>query len=137
MRYEPSSTFKQTPCIQKLSIYKSAIEVFTLSRKLRKNYSSLSQTKEIVLSQSLYEQLLTTAVSLPYTIAQASVTKNYTKKIHFQQRIAESLRLLNKICSDLSSIYQGHKCEVNHLVKEIKRLERRFHLWSIQHTQQN
>ncbi len=137
MRYESFTASNQVPTVQKLSIYRNALELFTLSRKLRLNQHALSQNVDVHLFKTLYEQLLTATISLPFTIAQASVTKEYSKKIYFQKSIANSLHTLDHTCHEMSSIYQSHKKEMHQLNNALKKLKGRFQIWSVQLTQQN
>lgn len=129
---------RENSSVQNLGIYKSALEIFTLSRKLSRHQSkSLRNVNDNLISNShfLFEEITTNAVSIPFSIAEATVTNDFTKKIHSQKVILRSLELLKKSCKQLS-IYTKSG-ELDGISIALLRFEKKYHIWSVQLTRQN
>lgn len=103
--------------VRALSVYRYAVELFTLSRKLNENllytkpkhWSDKTAQQALALTQSLSLEL----VSLPFTIAEAEVTIDFSKKVTFQQRITHKIENIYAALHTLDQLYKKD----NHIIK--------------------
>lgn len=133
-----SHTAKNTFTIEKTSIYKSAVEVFTLSRKLTQHLSSLSNNNsQYPEERHLTEQITQASLSLPFSIAQATVTNDYIKKLAFQNIIHKRITLLKKTYNRLKIVSRKHTKDIYLMERAIIRFENKFESWSTAITRKN
>lgn len=121
--------------VRALSVYRYAVELFTLSRKLNENqlytkpkhWSETAAQQALELTQSLSLEL----VSLPFIIAEAEVTIDFSKKITFQRRITQKIKNIYAALHTLDQLYKKD----NHIIKMLdyktQVLESDFKKWSL------
>ncbi len=120
--------------------YRDAIAFFTLSRKLYKNniysnnWTCITQKK---LAAHLTENISESALSLPITIAQASCTIDYGKKLHFKNTIEKRVEKILSQCNTLKDLYQPKDTRAKQLSKAAYKLHAGLKKWSLQLTSQN
>lgn len=137
---ESIPTFKRTD-VRQLSFYRLSVELFTLSRKLKeiphhnrpKHWSNLTAQQVLDLSQNVCVAL----VSLPFTIAEAEVTIDLSKKIKFQQLIVLKLRNVRTTLHTLDHLYRKDNHTIHLLHYKTKALEGILKKWSLSLTSTN
>lgn len=128
------SSFKKSD-VRHLAVYRYSIELFTLSRKLKENHHidqlrhccHLSAKEAFELSNTLSLVVL----SLPYTIAEAAVTIDLSKKITFQGTIAQRLDLARNTLLTLEKLYKKDNNSIHALRKTIVTLDHTFKNWTL------
>ncbi len=124
--------------IEKTSIYKSAIELFTLSRKLTQNiHNQSTKSSKYPEERHLTEQIIQASLSLPFSIAQATVTNDYIKKVAFQHIICNHIFILKNTYNRLKNISKKNTNDIYLMEKAITRFESKFESWSTAITRQN
>ena len=126
--------------IKRLPVYKEAMDLFALSRKLSKRNShstTLHCPTQKELAMSLSEYISTTALTLPLTIAEAQVTIDYSKKLHSQKAIEERVEKILSLCSKLEMLYRDRNHSIKQMITTAHKLQRGLKKWSPQLTLQN
>lgn len=126
--------------IKRLAIYKEALHLFALSRKLSKNNSSLitlNGAAQKELATQLSEHITTSALSLPLSIAEAAVTEDCYKKLYFKKTIEERIDKILKLSTKLEELYSHSDYIVQELSLSASNLQRGFKRWSTHLTFQN
>lgn len=140
MKIVQEPQFKQSIDIKRLALYNEAMDLFTLSRKLSHGnlqHSILNCPSEKELATNLSEFISHTALSLPMSIAEAAITADYSKKLHFQKHIEERVEQISSLCKKLEIVYRNRCHSVQQLAKIARNLETGFKKWSLQLTLQN
>ncbi|ANH61304.1 hypothetical protein [Dokdonia donghaensis] len=120
--------------------YRDAVAFFTLSRKLSKNNLCASKwrcLKQRKLAAHLTENISTSALSLPMTIAEASITVDYGKKLFFKNTIEERVEKILSLCNNLEDVYQPKDKRAKQLYRAANKLQAGVKKWSLHLTSQN
>lgn len=133
-----SHTKKPVFSLEKNAIYESALEVFTLSRKLTQHTYNTPKNNDLYPEEiHLTEQITQTSLSLPFSIAQATVTNDYIKKLAFRNTIHKRISLLKKTYSRLKNISIKKTKDIHLMGRAINQFENKFENWSTAITRQN
>ena len=134
-----SHTKKSVFSLEKNAIYESALEIFTLSRKLTQQACNTSKNNNLLYPEEIHltEQITQTSLSIPFSIAQATVTNDYIKKLAFQNTIYNRITLLKKAYSRLKNISRKKTRDIYLMEKAINKFENKFENWSTAITRQN
>jgi len=138
MKYKSLQRPSNISSLKNLGVYTSALEVFTLSRKLTIHNDTPTSIKRSATSLEdhlLFEQITSNAISLPSSIAEATVTKDFSKKMYFQRSISHRLDRIKKACKQLKT--KQEIGEIDRVSKALQRFEKKYRIWSLQLTQQN
>lgn len=126
--------------IQKMPLYKKALEIYALSRKLIESNSthSLRQLYLSSLEQDrLMEDMAVISLKLPFTIAVAQSSPNYTTKLTSSEYVQQHTTLLKKYCKRLKKNRLDNQEHLSALYKELQDFKRMHKRWSVMLTQQN
>ncbi len=125
--------------VRHTTLYKKAITIYELSRKLNKhNHLITSFNESCSLDQMrLREGLTMLSVRLPYTIALAHTTSNYGLKLRSSNLVLQSIEGLRSYCKELKSSASRDKDDLNMLYKELGSFSKLCKHWRIMVTQEN
>lgn len=131
------STFDVKQC----ALYKKAIDIYTLSRKLNDNHlphTCHQETSAYSHNQGkLLEDLAVVSIRLPFTIALAQTTPNYNLKLRSSQRINQSIKRLKMYCNELKVVTYSDSEQLSTMHKELSSFSKMYRNWRLILTQQN
>lgn len=126
--------------VSQCTAYRDAVAFFTLSRKLSKKHLSESKwhcLKQQNIASNLSQDISTTALSLPMSIAEASVTADYGKKLYFKNVIEDRIEQILTLCTSLENVYQPQDKRARQLYRAANKLQAGIKKWSLHLTSQN
>ena len=129
-----------TKDVSRCTLYADAVAFFTLSRKLSKNHLSSNAwrcLKQRNIASNLSQDISTSALTLPMTIAEASVTADYGKKLFFKETLEQRVEKILTLCVTLQNVYQPQDKRAKQLYKAANKLQAGLKKWSLHLTSQN
>lgn len=118
------------------AIYKQALYIYELSRKLNENQRIHASSKEKSLSYIL-EDLILISIRLPFTIALAQTTSNYSAKLRSSNYISQCLKRIQSHCKKLKNQKVYNCKDLARMNNEIRLFTNTYRKWSLILTQQN
>ncbi len=126
--------------IQKMPLYKKALEIYALSRKLIESNSTHS-LRQLYLSsieqERLMEDMAVISLKLPFSIALAQTSPSYATKVTSSEHVRLHTTLLKRYCKRLKKNRLANQEHLSTLYKELQDFKRMYKTWSVLLTQQN
>ncbi len=126
--------------IQKMPLYKKALEIYALSRKLIESNSTHS-LRQLYLSsieqERLMEDMAVISLKLPFTIAVAQTSPSYTTKVTSSEHVRQHTTLLKRYCKRLKKNRLANQEHLSTLYKELQDFKKMHKTWSLLLTRQN
>jgi hypothetical protein len=126
--------------IKQLPLYKKALDLYALSRKLIENNSTQS-LRQLYCSSSEQERLLedmtVLALRLPFEVALAQTSSNYKTKVLSSKKVHKHTVTLKNHCKRLKEIRATNQEHLSLLYKEIQTFRKMQKQWDLLLTQQN
>jgi len=136
--YKKSNTVLQ---VKHTALYKKAIAIYELSRKLNQHNNLITSSQETspypIDQLRLREDLTVVSIRLPYTIALAHTTTNYSLKLRSSKLVLQSIERLSLYCKELIARAARDTDDVMALNKELRSFNRMYNSWRLILTQQN
>ena len=131
---EPIARIKQLP------LYRKALDLYALSRKLVE--SSSTRSLQLLYQSSseqerLMEDLVILTLKLPFEIALAQTSNNYNTKMLSSKKVHKRIVILKKHCKRLKENSITNQENVSLLYKELLTFKKMHKQWNLLLTQQN
>lgn len=122
--------------VKHTALYKKALCIYKLSRKLNKNKYLQEISSHHLNRFDIYEEVILLSIRLPYTIALAQTSPNYYTKLDSSTTILKSIALLKTYCTELRRLH-FNGTDLTVLTQELQTFAKMFHKWRLILTQQN
>ena len=126
--------------LNRISIYREAVDLFMLSRKLLKTnelFNSIKCPLEKNTVMAIQESITSYSLQIPITIAEATATEDAYKKLYAKKHILHRLIELTKLYSKLETYTLNIDTELNELAIKTKTLQQRVKKWPVHLILQN
>lgn len=126
--------------IKQLPLYKKALDLYELSRKLIENNSTQS-LRQLYCSSSEQERLLedmaVLALRLPFEVALAQTSSNYKTKVLSSKKVHKHTVTLKNHCKRLKEFRATNQDHLTLLHKELQTFKQMQKQWNLLIKQQN
>ena len=127
--------------VKHTALYKKAIVIYELSRKLNQHNHLITSTPERSYypkdQVGLREGLTVASIRLPYTIALAHTSPNYSLKVGSSKLILQTIERLRLYCKQLQSRKSRDTNDIVALSQELESFKQLYTNWRLIITQQN
>lgn len=126
--------------IKQLPLYKKALDLYALSRKLIE-YNSSQPLRQLYLSNSeqdrVMEDIAVLTLKLPFEIALAQTSNIYKTKILSSKKVHQHTIALQRHCKRLKKNKMSRQENATLLCKELQKFRKMHKQWNLLITQQN
>ena len=130
----------KTTSLQKLGIYRCAIDLFTLSRKLKNKLdlkANNSDDHKDLNAALLLNNFSLSLVQVPLIIAEVETTSNYIKKVQLYRDLDARVERLTLAWRSIQSNLENREPLLKKLRARTESFEKHFKEWSLSHISQN